>query len=188
HALALERLYMGQARRVVMHFGERLWESGELRAPGVTDSLATMGFLQCPDDRIAVWWTATPLRASVITGWLGGPRAAGLTGAPEGRVVGMALESLAGALRLPRKRLENALVRAHTYDWGADRWARGAYSYAGLDGTEARRELARPVDDTLFWAGEATHWEGSAGTVHGALASGARAASELLRSLGRLGR
>jgi len=41
------------------------------------------------------------------------------------------------------------------------------------------------VDDTLFWAGEATHWEGSAGTVHGALASGARAASELLRSLGR---
>lgn len=185
HARALERLYMGQARRVVMHFRERVWESGELRAPGVTDSLATMGFLHCPGERIAVWWTATPLRAPMITGWLGGPRAARLTGATEERVIGIALESLAGALRIPRERLEGGLVRAHTHDWGADRWARGAYSYAGLDGIEARRDLARPVDDTLFWAGEATHWEGSAGTVHGALASGARAASELLRSLGR---
>lgn len=185
HARALERLYMGQARRVVMHFRERVWESHELRAPGVSESLATMGFLHGAGGPIRVWWTTAPLRAPVITGWLGGPEAARLTGATEDRVTGVALDSLAGALRLPRERLVGSLVRAFTHDWGADPWARGAYSYAGLDGTEARRELARPVDDTLFWAGEATHWTGSAGTVHGALASGARAAAELLRSLGR---
>jgi len=36
------------------------------------------------------------------------------------------------------------------------------------------------VERTLFWAGEATHAAGSAGTVHGALASGYRAAGEVL--------
>lgn len=185
HEQALERLYMGQARRIVMQFREALWTQAGLRAPGVAASLETMGFLQSPAERIAVWWTAAPLGVPLITGWMGGPRAEAYVGSADGEVLALALDSLAGALRLPRQLLADELVRASTYDWGADRWARGAYSYAGLDGMEARRALARPVEDTLYWAGEATHWSGSAGTVHGALASGARAARELLQSLER---
>ena len=41
--------------------------------------------------------------------------------------------------------------------------------------------LAQPVEDTLFFAGEATDTSGHTGTVHGALATGERAAQLILR-------
>jgi monoamine oxidase len=58
--------------------------------------------------------------------------------------------------------------------------AHGAYSYVTVGGTRARGLLAKPVDRTLFFAGEATDTSGQASTVAGALASGQRAARELL--------
>ncbi len=57
-----------------------------------------------------------------------------------------------------------------------------SYSYVPVNGVEAQLVLSRPVKDTLFFAGEATDTEGHVGTVHGALASGKRAAGEILRS------
>ena len=46
-----------------------------------------------------------------------------------------------------------------------------------LDAPDA---LAKPVAGTLFFAGEATDTTGRTGTVDGAIASGRRAARELL--------
>jgi uncharacterized protein with NAD-binding domain and iron-sulfur cluster len=48
---------------------------------------------------------------------------------------------------------------------------------------DAAQALAAPVDGTLFFAGEATNVEGYTGTVHGAIATGLRAANELLESV-----
>ncbi|MDE0834571.1 MAG: FAD-dependent oxidoreductase [Acidimicrobiales bacterium] len=63
--------------------------------------------------------------------------------------------------------------------WGQDPWARGSYSYLGPGASSAtRRMLALPIDGHLFFAGEATDTEHPA-TVHGALASGQRAAAEI---------
>ena len=64
--------------------------------------------------------------------------------------------------------------------WRADPWARGAYSYlAPGTSSTTRRTLAQPVDARIFFAGEATDLDHPA-TVHGALASGRRAAAEVL--------
>ncbi len=67
--------------------------------------------------------------------------------------------------------------------WGADPWALGSYSYlpAGTSAT-ARSALAGAVGDRLFMAGEATDTD-YPGTVHGALNSGRRAASQVLEVL-----
>jgi monoamine oxidase len=65
-------------------------------------------------------------------------------------------------------------------DWQADRFANGAYSFVPVNALPAQRALGAPVADTLFFAGEATDAEGASGTVHGALATGERAAVELL--------
>jgi monoamine oxidase len=48
----------------------------------------------------------------------------------------------------------------------------------------AREILAKPVNATLFFAGEATSTDGQAGTVNGALESGERAAAQAAASLG----
>ncbi|MEK6375019.1 MAG: FAD-dependent oxidoreductase [Acidobacteriota bacterium] len=58
---------------------------------------------------------------------------------------------------------------------------RRAYSYAGVDGSGAHRELAKPLAGTLFFAGEAT--SDQTGTVAGAIESGRRAARRILRPL-----
>jgi monoamine oxidase len=67
------------------------------------------------------------------------------------------------------------------HDWNVDPYARGAYAYLPVNGLAAQQELAAPVENTLFFAGEAMS-VGHIGTVHGALESGQRAAKEILNS------
>jgi hypothetical protein len=55
-------------------------------------------------------------------------------------------------------------------------------------GAKARAALARPLEATLFFAGEAADSEGDAATVGGALQSGTRVGRQVLESLGRTGR
>ncbi len=71
---------------------------------------------------------------------------------------------------------------AWVHDWQNDPYARGGYSFVTVGGDDARKQLAAPLEDTLFFAGEATDTEGEATTVAGALQSGIRAAREVLRS------
>ena len=60
--------------------------------------------------------------------------------------------------------------------WGADPFARGAYSHLPPGATPADRDaLAAPLGDRVFFAGEATHRDHPA-TVHGAFLSGVREA------------
>jgi monoamine oxidase len=58
----------------------------------------------------------------------------------------------------------------------------GAYSYALPGQAAARKQLARPFEDRLFFAGEATN-ESDFSTAHGAHDSGVRAAQEALAAL-----
>ncbi len=64
--------------------------------------------------------------------------------------------------------------------WHIDPFAYGAYSHIppGVTG-RAHDELAKPVGDRLFFAGEATNRTYPA-TLHGAFLSGERAAQEIL--------
>jgi monoamine oxidase len=63
--------------------------------------------------------------------------------------------------------------------WAADPFALGSYSFVGVGASnDDRRALAAPVDDRLFFAGEATSARYAA-TVHGAALSGLRASREV---------
>ncbi len=64
--------------------------------------------------------------------------------------------------------------------WSTDVYARGSYSYLAVGAApDDRAALAEPIDGRLYLAGEATDREGPA-TVHGALASGQRAAESII--------
>jgi monoamine oxidase len=67
--------------------------------------------------------------------------------------------------------------------WGADPWALGSYSHALPGRAGCRETLAAPVDNRLFFAGEATHPHFYS-TAHGAWETGIRAAEEAIAALG----
>lgn len=69
-------------------------------------------------------------------------------------------------------------------DWAKEPFIRGAYSYPKVGGGLIfRKELAAPVGDRIFFAGEATHFEGHSGTVHGAIETSIRVVKELEESI-----
>lgn len=67
--------------------------------------------------------------------------------------------------------MREQLITSYTHDWRSDPFSRGAYSYLPVNGVELQQTLALPVDETLYFAGEATS-VGHIGTVHGAIDSG----------------
>lgn len=176
---ALGKLEMGAVIRIVLRFRGRFWNTISA-SEDKTATLSDMGFLFSDDKTFPTWWTTMPEKLPLITGWA--PFRAGqkLSGKDESVVVGKALQTLSRLLGV--KNLEGELEAAYFHDWQTDPFSRGAYSYAkaGADGAQAA--VSAPVENTLFFAGEATDTSGNNGTVHGAIASGYRAAEEIIRT------
>lgn len=173
HKLAAARLLeMGPVLKVVLEFARPLWHDRS----DIGDAL----FLHAFDRPVPTWWLPLDAARPVLTGWAGGPYAAGLAGIGPDALREVALSSAAGALGAPHGDLAAQLEAIHFHDWSADPLARGAYTYVGVGGSDAHRTLAAPVADTLFFAGEATCGGGYNATMEGALRSGRRAAAELL--------
>ena len=163
---ALRKLASGPVVRVAMRFDTPFWEK---RARGVA-------FFHSPAAPFPTFWTPLPMRAPLLTAWAGGPKAARLTGSSHAKLVDAAAASVASVFKEARSQLAAAYVQ----DWMHDPHSRGGYSYLLVGGEGAREELATPLDDTIFFAGEATDSE-EAGTVAGALRSGIRAARQAMR-------
>ena len=144
-------------------------------------SLAELSFLFSSDEDVPVWWTAAPVRASVLVGWTGGPKAARLVSRGADEVEARAVSALARLFGMRRRRLQSLVESCWYHDWEHDPYSRGAYSFALVGGSTAAKRLARPVANTLFFAGEAADTEGRTGTVHGAIGTGYRAAASVLR-------
>ena len=104
---------------------------------------------------------------------------AGLPGPAIVRNAVAALKSLFGN----QCDVESQLETSYFHDWQRDPYARGAYAYVKTGGSRARKALAAPLKETLYFAGEASDYEGEAGTVAGALHSGMRAARQMLEAL-----
>jgi monoamine oxidase len=166
---SLGALHMGTARRIVLHFEEIWWAKPDGSLPS---------FVHGADEPFPVWWTSLPKRRPILTGWAGGQRAAPLAGLTSEALLARALESAGAIFGEPPGALRERLVQSYAHDWLSDPFAMGVYSYGGVGARQARRLLAAPVSGTLFLAGEATAEGGRNATVHGALASGRRAARE----------
>ena len=126
------------------------------------------------------FWSAVPLDLPMLTAWSGGPSASRLLAEGREAAKEAALRSIGEVFGAPLTRVRRLLVDAHAHDWSRDPFSRGAYSYLVVGGSSAPERLARPVEKTLFFAGEATAPDES-GTVAGAIASGRRAARRALR-------
>jgi monoamine oxidase len=178
---ALSRLRVGHVIRVTMVFRSRFWT--ELKAEG--RSLEKMSFLFSHDPVFPTWWTMAPLEAPVLTAWAPAEAAERLSQLSNSEICEQAVQALARMLHVPLEQCREQLIQAFTHNWQNDPLSRGAYSYVAWGGSETQKEFATPLENTLFFAGEATNFEGHHATVHGAIASGYRAAHEILETLRR---
>jgi monoamine oxidase len=116
----------------------------------------------------------------MISGYFGGALALALERAgPEG-MAAFAIDELAGVFGSDIRRRLRPLASSA---WASDLFARGSYSYALPGHAEDRARLAAPVDNRLFFAGEACSPDFFS-TAHGAYLTGRAAAEQALAALG----
>jgi monoamine oxidase len=179
---ALKKLVMGKVMRVTLRFRHRFWDT--MSAPGTDrQTLSAMSFLFSQDDWVPTWWTTMPEKLPLITGWAPFRCAERLSGKSRSFVIDQCLRTLSNLLNLGPEELAQLLDAAYFHDWQNDPFSRGAYSYGAVGADGAQRALASPIENRLFFAGEATDTSGHNGSVHGAIASGRRAAREILDGL-----
>ena len=175
---ALDKLAMGKVVRVVLRFRERFWERLRPRQP--EKSLADLRFLFSQEPWFPTWWTTMPDKLPIITAWAPFYDAEKLCEQDESFVIDRALQTIARLFGISSHRVSSLFETAYWHNWEKDPFSRGAYSYVKVGGDSAQRDLGAPVENTLFFAGEATDVSGHNGTVHGALASAQRAVQEIL--------
>jgi monoamine oxidase len=116
----------------------------------------------------------------ILNGWSAGPRAVELVKKSDEEVKRAALSALADILEWTLAEMDAEVVETYFHNWSQDPFAQGAYSYIRVGGMDSLRTLAQPIADTLYFAGEAIDTAWNTGAVHGALASGNRAAESIL--------
>ena len=113
---------------------------------------------------------------NIATGFVAGRFADQLEAAGPGAATDFclqAVEQLFGSAARQR------IVRTFETAWRSNHHTLGSYSYARPGGADARSELAQPIGDRIFFAGEATMTDAYA-TVHGAYQSGRIAAGRIM--------
>jgi monoamine oxidase len=126
-----------------------------------------------------MWWSPSFGHASseqVVTAFATGDWARHLLVSGDSGALERGLDTLRRELNRP----DLHPLDCHLMNWPADPFALGGYSVATPGHAGARADLATPLANRLFWAGEATAPNAWAATVHGAYASGRRAAAEIL--------
>lgn len=162
---ALKHLRMGVALKMVYLFAEPI-------TPPELEAIYSR--LNPP-----MWWLSSVGRSAfpgrMWSAFATGNWARELLAKGEEGALATGLETLRTELNLP----EIQPVAQKLVNWRDDPYALGGYSVALVGGAGAREALAAPVDDKLFFAGEATAPNHHAATIHGAYMTGARAAQEI---------
>lgn len=155
---AIAALDMHDGAKVVMRFTHQFWD-------------AQASFISLFDPA-PVWWTMAA-DAPFLLGFFTGPRADVLKQHPNPQE--MCLEVLCQVFgETPRTAFHSCQVMI----WSQEEWSRGAYSSTPVGAFGLREALAAPYG-RIHFAGEATALHGQAASVHGAIVSGQRAATEV---------
>lgn len=163
---AIERLGMGVLNKVYLKFPETFWD----------ESIETISYMGEELGEWNDWLSFVPFTGEpVLMAFHGGEKGFAIENLSDDEIRAGAMKTLRVMFGDDIPEPEGMLVTR----WGKDPFAFGAYShippFASGDDYDA---LFAPVDDVLFFAGEATSREYPS-TVHGAYLSGIAAAEEI---------
>lgn len=169
---AIRNIGMGAGIKVALVFNRRFWEAN-------TGSIYTSG-------SVPEYWVSSAGRSTssfVLSGFVTGERAEALSGQTSTVIIQNLLKELDTIYG--KGTATASLTNAKVMDWGKEPFIKGAYSFPipNGGGLLTRQTLSQPIQRKVYFAGEATHYGGHSGTVHGAMESGRRAVEELLRDV-----
>jgi len=162
---AIEKLPMGRYDKVAIAF-----DRGALPSMPAASHIAPLD-VGAQVGELPIEMVARPFDSDVVVGFIGGDAAKLLETEGKEKMLARTVERLK---RIYGDQIEDQVARTFVTDWSADPWALGAFSAAKPGFQHMRARLQKPIDDTLFWAGEAAH-EVWAQCVPGAYLTGVEA-------------
>ncbi|MEP6683333.1 MAG: NAD(P)/FAD-dependent oxidoreductase [Parafilimonas sp.] len=172
HNNAAKNIGFGIVIKILLEFSEAFWNQQS----------KNIGFILTSEE-IPTWWTQLPADNSILTGWVGGEKAVVLKDKTDEEILEIAMQSLSNAFAINKEDLQLKLKASSVYNWYKEPDINGGYSYNTLQSVEAKKVLHEPVDDTIFFSGEALFDGTPVGTVEAALDSGKKAALKVLATV-----
>ena len=165
--LAIQKLAMGVLNKVYLRFPEVFWD----------ENVETISYLGDVLGEWSDWLSFVPFTGEpVLMAFHGGDKGFALENLSDDVIVAGAMKTLQVMFGESVPEPIGVLITR----WGKDPFALGAYSHIPpFASGEDYDALFEPVDDKLYFAGEATSREYPS-TVHGAYLSGLAAAREML--------
>jgi monoamine oxidase len=175
---AYSNIGMGRGMKVALRFKDQVWDSRMtyLITEGLSSSCwVPSAYKEGSDDHILMCFPMGD-NGQALTDIAS---AAGGSKAGDDAIIKVMLADLG---LLFGNKVGASFIDGLVQDWTADPYVRGSYSYPMLETYRKpfsmRRQLARPVNDRIFFAGEGTSHQNPS-CVPGALQEGARAAREV---------
>jgi monoamine oxidase len=169
HEKAAEMLPMGSVLKLVFEFKEKFWKDD-------------VDFYHAPEKLFHTWWSTQPVQSNILVAWVGGPTAERMAKFSDSHLLEIALNETAEIFHRSKSEIVNNLMTCHYHNWQTDQFSQGAYCYIRKGGLPAQKFFAAPVEDTLYFAGEAYFEKGETGMVESAMESASTVANQILQS------
>lgn len=158
---AVKKMGYGNVIKIFLQVKRSLWK----------DKLRQKEFI-ISDQVIPTWWTQSSDKSTLLTGWLAGPNAKALRNADPAIIYTLMIESLASIFSMEPGILKNEIIAWKIVDWLENDYSLGAYSFETIESRAAKEILNKPIQNTLYFTGEALYNGPHPGTVEAALVSG----------------
>ena len=172
---AIEKMGFGPAIKIFLKFNTAFWKTLN------NGDYANMQMI-ISNELLGTWWTPYPDPSPILTGWFAGPKAWAFIHKTEAEIIETALECLAVIFNITKDELQKEIARSKIMNWPADPYTQGAYSYTTIETKEVLPILQEPINNILFFAGEALYNGKDIATVEGALASGKDVVEKILHN------
>ena len=172
---AFQQIGFGSVLKILLYFKKAFWERKKQKISIILS-----------DQQIPTWWTQLPEKNKILTGWLGGPNAEKLSSVNNDEILQIALKSLSEIFNMPVKELHKQLISSHIFKWHKEKFSNGAYTFPMPKTNDAIKKINKPIEETIFFAGEALYIGNAPGTVEAALENGKKTTSKILQSFKKL--
>ncbi|MBD0278228.1 MAG: FAD-dependent oxidoreductase [Flavisolibacter sp.] len=168
---ALQQLGFGPVIKILIEFDTPFWQQNK--------QMQSMSFV-FSDEAVPTWWTQYPVSSNLLTGWCAGPAAERLKELTEDVLKEKAIQSLATIFHKPEAEIKSGMKACAVYNWATDPYTRGGYTYVTVATEKVLQVLSEPIENTLYFAGEAFYKGPNTGTVEAALQSGKTVAEKIV--------